>query len=53
VFGLLFHQVRRRWDSCGIDWGVDCGFDGTPVLSAKDAAAPALAHFTSPFTWEG
>ena len=36
------------WDSCGIDWG----FDGTPVLSAKDAAAPALADFDSPFTFE-
>ncbi|MEC8573589.1 MAG: dTDP-4-dehydrorhamnose 3,5-epimerase, partial [Pseudomonadota bacterium] len=29
------------WDSCGIDWG----FEGTPVLSEKDAAAPALADF--------
>jgi len=38
-----------RWDSCGIDWG----FDGTPVLSDKDAAAPALADFDSPFVWEG
>lgn len=38
-----------RWDSCGIDWG----FDGTPVLSEKDAAAPTLADFDSPFTWEG
>lgn len=38
-----------RWDSCGIDWG----FDGTPVLSDKDAAAPALADFESPFMWEG
>lgn len=38
-----------RWDSCGIDWG----FDGTPELSAKDAAAPAFADFDSPFTWEG
>ena len=38
-----------RWDSCGIDWGVD-----TPaVLSDKDAAAPALADFHSPFDWEG
>lgn len=34
-----------RWDSCGIDWG----FDGTPLLSDKDAAAPALADFDSPF----
>ena len=37
------------WDSCGIDWE----FDGTPVLSEKDAAAPALADFDSPFVWEG
>ena len=34
-----------RWDSCGIDWGLD----GTPLLSDKDAAAPALADFDSPF----
>lgn len=38
-----------RWDSCGIDWGID----GEPVLSAKDATAPALAEFDSPFVWEG
>ncbi|MEP1586351.1 dTDP-4-dehydrorhamnose 3,5-epimerase [Tateyamaria sp.] len=38
-----------RWDSCGIDWG----FDGTPVLSDKDAAAPALSGFDTPFVWEG
>ncbi|MEY8831714.1 dTDP-4-dehydrorhamnose 3,5-epimerase [Phaeobacter italicus] len=37
------------WDSCGIDWE----FDGTPVLSEKDAVAPALADFDSPFVWEG
>ena len=37
------------WDSCGIDWG----FEGTPLLSEKDAAAPALADFDSPFSWEG
>lgn len=37
------------WDSCNIDWG----FDGTPVLSAKDVAAPPLGAFDSPFTWEG
>jgi len=34
-----------RWDSCGIDWG----YDGAPVLSQKDAAAPGLAEFDSPF----
>lgn len=38
-----------RWDSCGIDWPLA----GDPVLSAKDAAAPALAEFDSPFIWEG
>lgn len=37
-----------RWDSAGIDWG----WVGAPVLSEKDAAAPALADFASPFTWE-
>lgn len=36
------------WDSCGVDWG----FDAAPVLSDKDAAAPALADFTSPFAYE-
>jgi dTDP-4-dehydrorhamnose 3,5-epimerase len=36
-----------RWDSCGIDWELT----GDPVLSDKDAAAPALADFDSPFTW--
>lgn len=38
-----------RWDSCGIDWG----FSGAPMLSAKDAAAKSLADFQSPFTFEG
>lgn len=38
-----------RWDSAGIDWGLD----GDPVLSDKDAAARPLAGFDSPFTWEG
>lgn len=37
-----------RWDSCGIDWPMNV----TPVLSAKDEAAPALADFDSPFTVE-
>ncbi len=37
-----------RWDSCGIDWDLA----GDPVLSDKDAVAPALADFDSPFTWE-
>lgn len=34
-----------HWDSCGIDWGLT----QTPTLSEKDAAAPALADFVSPF----
>lgn len=38
-----------RWDSCGIDWGLD----HAPVLSDKDATAPSLADFDSPFVWEG
>ena len=38
------------WNSVGIDWGLN---GATPVLSAKDAAAPALADFDSPFTYEG
>jgi len=38
-----------RWDSCGIDWN----FDGTPILSAKDEAAPIMAEFDSPFVYEG
>ena len=38
------------WNSAGIDWGLN---GATPVLSAKDAAAPALADFDSPFTYEG
>lgn len=35
------------WDSVGIDWGLT----GTPVLSAKDAGAVALADFDSPFIY--
>jgi dTDP-4-dehydrorhamnose 3,5-epimerase len=34
-----------RWDSCGIDWG----WPGEVTLSDKDAAAPPLAAFESPF----
>ena len=37
-----------RWDSCGVDWGLE----GTPILSDKDAAAPPLDGFESPFTYE-
>lgn len=39
-----------RWDSCGIDWGIAAD---NVLLSAKDASAPALADFESPFTWGG
>ena len=33
-----------RWDSLGIDWGVEA-----PLLSDKDRAAPAFADWQSPF----
>ena len=36
-----------RWDSVGIDWGVS----GDPILSDKDAVAPALTEIDSPFEW--
>lgn len=35
-----------RWDSLGIDWGLN---GQMPVLSAKDAAAPAFDDWLSPF----
>ncbi|MBD3679323.1 MAG: dTDP-4-dehydrorhamnose 3,5-epimerase [Rhodobacteraceae bacterium] len=38
-----------RWDSLGIDWGLQ----GEPVLSEKDAVAPAFSDWLSSFTWEG
>ena len=38
------------WDSVGIDWGLQ---GATPILSAKDAVAQALADFDSPFSYEG
>lgn len=40
-----------RWDDpdIGIDWGIA----GEAVLSDKDAAAPLLADFDSPFTYTG
>lgn len=37
------------WDSCGIDWPID-GIE--PILSDKDAAAPILSDFESPFEWK-
>ncbi len=41
-----------RWNDpqIGIDWGVD---PADAVLSAKDAAAPLMAAFQSPFDYEG
>ncbi|MBM9593902.1 dTDP-4-dehydrorhamnose 3,5-epimerase [Roseitranquillus sediminis] len=41
-----------RWDSCGIDWPLPAGLSA-PILSDKDAAAPPLEAFESPFRWEG
>ena len=38
-----------RWDSCGVDWGIS---GSAALLSDKDAKAPALADFDSPFVWE-
>ena len=42
--------VRFDDPDIGIDWGLE-GAD--PILSDKDAAAPAFAAFDSPFAWEG
>lgn len=38
------HDKGIRWDSFGFDWGLD-----SPILSARDAAHPALADFDNPF----
>ena len=38
------HDAGVRWDSAGIDWGVT-----RPIVSARDAALPALSDFVSPF----
>lgn len=40
------------WNSCGIDWPEIGTADGAPILSDKDAAAPKLSDFDSPFNWE-
>jgi len=42
--------VRFDDPDIGIDWGLG---DTAPILSDKDAAAPAFAAFDSPFAWEG
>lgn len=36
-----------HWDSCGIDWPLS----GDPILSGKDAIAPTLTDFDSPFIY--
>jgi len=41
--------VRFDDPDLGIDWGLD---PATAILSAKDAAAPLLRDFDSPFTYE-
>ena len=38
-----------RWDSAGIAWPL-AGL--APILSEKDAKAPALSDFRTPFAWE-
>lgn len=38
------HDAGIRWDSFGLDWGVE-----RPLVSARDASHPALADFQSPF----
>lgn len=38
-----------RWDDPGL--GIDWGLTGAPILSDKDAAAPGMAEFSSPFVW--
>jgi len=40
-----------RWDSVGIDWGLEGGLGGAPTLSGKDAAAPPFEAWESPFQW--
>ncbi|WP_299410298.1 dTDP-4-dehydrorhamnose 3,5-epimerase [uncultured Roseobacter sp.] len=42
--------VRFDCPQIGIDWGLG---DLEPVLSQKDAAAPGLADFDTPFVYEG
>jgi dTDP-4-dehydrorhamnose 3,5-epimerase len=42
------HDGGVRWDSCGINWRLT----SAPILSAKDAVAPAFVDWQSPFIWE-
>jgi len=42
--------VRFDDPDLGIDWGID---PAAAILSAKDAAAPLLRDFDSPFVYEG
>lgn len=42
------HDGAVRWDSVGIDWGVDA-----PILSDKDRDATAFVNWESPFEYEG
>lgn len=42
--------VRYDDPEIGVDWGVDAG---EVILSPKDATAPYLAEFDSPFTFAG
>jgi len=42
--------VRFDDPDIGIDWGLG---DTAPILSDKDAAAPAFAELASPFEWKG
>ena len=42
--------VRFDCPQIGIDWSLE---GVSPVLSEKDAAAPGLDHFDSPFVYEG
>lgn len=39
-----------RWNDPGI--GIDWPLEGDPVLSDKDAAAPMIADFETPFAWD-
>jgi dTDP-4-dehydrorhamnose 3,5-epimerase len=42
--------VRFNDPDLGVDWGFD---PDTAVLSDKDASAPMLKDWESPFVWEG